>query len=130
MFDEILQMVKEHLSNDPQTAAAIPPEQADAIHNEIATHVADGLKDQAAQQGGGSSLLSSITSSLGGSGNILTSAIAGGLVGKLGEKFGLNPAITGVIAASIPTIVQKFISKANDPNAAHSNVVQGFSPTA
>ncbi len=130
MFDEILQAVKEHLSGNPETAAAIPPEQADAIHNEIATHVADGIKTQAPEQGGGSSLLSTLTSSLG-SGNIVSSAIAGGLVGKLGEKFGLNPAITGVIAAAIPSIIQKFVSKANDPNSgAHANVVQGFSPTA
>jgi hypothetical protein len=130
MFDEILQAVKEHMSSNPETAAAIPPEQADAVHNEIASHVADGLKDQAAQQGGGSNLLSMLTGSLG-AGNIVTSAIAGGLVGKLGEKFGFNPAITGVIAAAIPTIIQKFASRASDPNsAAHANVVQGFSPTA
>jgi hypothetical protein len=36
MFDELLQLVKDHVSNNPQLAAAIPPEQADAIHQEIA----------------------------------------------------------------------------------------------
>lgn len=115
MFDQILQLVKDHLGSNQETAGAIPPEQADAIHNEIATQVTEGLKTQAAQQGGVAGLLSSLTSNLA-SGGLATSAITGGLVGGLAKKFGLNPVVTGAIAAAIPGLVQKFVNKVNDPN--------------
>jgi hypothetical protein len=107
MFDQILQMVKEHMDNNPQVAAAIPAEQADAIHQEIATHINNGLQGQPTAQGGASGLLSQFESSLS-SGNLLTSAIAGGLIGSLGSKFGLSSAATGAIAASLPALLQKF----------------------
>jgi hypothetical protein len=113
MFDDILQMVKDHMNSNPQTAAAIPPEQADAVHQEIATHIANGLQSQpaAANQpvaaAGGGGLLSMLSGSLE-SGNLLTSSIAGGLVGSLGSKFGLSPMVTGAIAASLPGLLQRF----------------------
>jgi hypothetical protein len=112
MFDDILQMVKEHMGSNPETAAAIPPEQADAIHQEIATHISNGLNQPQPQTAANPSgngfggILSSLSGSLQ-SGNLLTSSIAGGLVGSLGSKFGLSPAITGAIAASLPGLLQK-----------------------
>ena len=33
MLDQILDLVKEHLSNNPELAAAIPEGQEDAVHN-------------------------------------------------------------------------------------------------
>jgi hypothetical protein len=42
MFDQIVQLIKEHLGANPQVASAIPPEQADAVHTEIANHVTNG----------------------------------------------------------------------------------------
>ena len=107
MFDQILDMVKDHMNSNPQTAAAIPPEQADAVHQEIATHIANGLQTQPAAAAGGGGLLSMLSGSLE-SGNLLTSSITGGLVGSLGSKFGLSPAVTGAIAASLPGLLQKF----------------------
>ena len=52
MFDQILQLVKDHFGNDPQASAAIPAGQEDEVHKEIATHINDGLQNQAAAQGG------------------------------------------------------------------------------
>jgi hypothetical protein len=112
MFDQILQMVKEHMASNPQIAAAIPPEQADAVHNEIATHINNGLQGMSGAQGGAGGLLSQFENSLS-SGNLLTSSIAGGLVGSLGSKFGLSPAITGAIAASLPGLLQRFGNRSN-----------------
>jgi hypothetical protein len=114
MFDQILQQVKEHLGNNPQIAANIPAEQADEIHREIATHINNGLPEQPEAQSAAPGLLSQLESSLA-SGNILTSAISGGLVGSLASKFGLSPAITGAIAASLPGLLQKFTQKKNVP---------------
>jgi hypothetical protein len=106
MFNQILQLVKEHLDNNPQLTQNIPNEQADAIHREIATHINNGLQNQpAAPTSGG--LLTQFENSLN-SGNLLTSSISGGLIGSLGSKFGLSPAITGAIAASLPGLLQRF----------------------
>ncbi len=115
MFDQILQLVKDHLSNNPQASAAIPAGQEDAVHQEIATHINNGLQNQAAEQGGIGGLLSMLTGSVA-SGSPVTSAIEGGLVGSLGSKFGLPAVATGAIAAALPGILQKFAHKANDPN--------------
>ena len=106
MFEEILKMVKEHLGNNPEVSAAIPGDQADDVHKEIATHINNGLQNQPAGQGGIGGMVSNFENSLG-SGNILTSAISGGLVASLASKFGLPASITGAIAASLPGIMQK-----------------------
>ncbi|HEY2721442.1 MAG TPA: DUF937 domain-containing protein [Chitinophagaceae bacterium] len=115
MFDQILQMVKNHLGNNPQISSAIPPGQQDAIHQEIATHLTNGIQNQAATQGGAGGLLSALQGSIT-SGNPIVNAIEGGLMGSLGSKFGLSPMVTGAIAASLPGLLQKFARKANDPN--------------
>jgi uncharacterized protein YidB (DUF937 family) len=127
MFDQILQMVKEHMAGNPQLAAAIPAEQADAVHQEIATHINNGLQGAAVgggtqggmlaglQNGGAGGLLSQFENSLS-SGNLLTSAISGGLIGSLGSKFGLSSAVTGAIAASLPGLLQKFGHPATGAN--------------
>jgi hypothetical protein len=108
MFDQILDLVKEHLGNNPQIAAAIPPGQEAAVHNEIATHVANALATQPAAGGGG--LLSSLESSIA-SGGPIVSAIEGGLMSSLTSKFGLPPSVTGAISGALPGLLQKFASK-------------------
>jgi hypothetical protein len=113
MFEQILQLVKEHMDNNPQLSQNVPPEQADAIHKEIATHITNGLQNQQATTASAGGLLSQFENSLN-SGNLLTSSISGGLIGSLGSKFGLSPAITGAIAASLPGLLQKFTHR-NDP---------------
>ena len=115
MFDQILQLVKEHIGGNPQVASAIPADKANDVHQEIATHITNGLKNQATAQGGTGSLLSSLENSAT-SGSPVASAIEGGLVSSLGSKFGLSPAITGAISGMLPGLLQKFAHKANDPN--------------
>jgi hypothetical protein len=113
MFEQILQLVKEHMDNNPQLTQNVSPEQADAIHKEIATHITNGLQNQQAAPVATGGILSQLESSLS-SGNLLTSSISGGLIGSLGSKFGLSPAITGAIAASLPGLLQKYTHR-NDP---------------
>lgn len=115
MFDQILDMVKNHLGNNPQVASAIPPGEKDAVHHEVATQITNGLAHQAAAQGGVGGLLSKLQSGVA-SGSPITSAIEGGLVSSLASKFGLPPAVTGAIAGALPGLLQKFAHKANDPN--------------
>src|SRR3954467_9892875 len=115
MFDQILQLVKEHMGNNPQVTSAIPSDQQDAVHNEIAGHITNGLKSQTTAQGGAGGLLSMLQSGMA-SGSPVITAIEGGLVGSLSSKFGLSPMVSGAIAASLPGLLQKFAHKANDPN--------------
>ena len=115
MFDQILDLVKQQVGSNPQVASSIPAGQEDAVHNEIAQHVTQGLASQASTQGGVGGLLSMLQGG-GATGNPITSAITGGLTGSLGSKFGLPPAATGAIAAALPGLLQKFSSKAADPN--------------
>ena len=115
MFDQILDLVKQHMGSNPQVANAIPADKADAVHREIATQVQNGLAQGAATQGGVGGLLSMLQGGMA-SNSPVTSAIEGGLAGTLGSKFGLPPAVTGAIAAALPGLLQKFAHKANDPN--------------
>ncbi len=115
MFDQILDLVKEHLGNNPQVANTISADRQDEVHREVATHINEGLKQAAPAQGGIGGLLSQLTGSLA-SGNPVTGAIEGGLVGTLGSKLGLPAAATGAIAAALPGILKKFANKASDPN--------------
>jgi hypothetical protein len=127
MFDQILQLVKDHIGNDPQIAQHIPPEQTEAVHQEIAEHITNGLQNQAPVQGGIGGLLSQFTSSLE-SGSPITSAIAGGLVGSLGSKFGLGPAATGAIAAALPGLLQRFAhqTSTSEQGLNIGNITQGL----
>lgn len=129
MFEQILQAVKDHFASDPQLAASIPPEQAEAVHQEIAAHIHEQVQNQAtansesagqpaAVAGQESSslgsmaggLLSNIEHSLA-SGGIGTSVVSGGLVGALSSKLGLPAAVSGAIAAAVPGLLQKFMQK-------------------
>jgi hypothetical protein len=115
MFDEILKMVKDHLGNNTQVSSAIPADQQDAVHNEIASHVTNELKNQAVVQGGAEGLLAKLQQGIA-SGSPVVSAIEGGLAGSLLSRFGLSPMVTGAIVATLPGLLQKFVHKANDPN--------------
>lgn len=115
MFDQILDLVKSQLGGNPQLSSAIPAGQQDQVHHEIATQVAHGLGSQASGMGGVGGLLSMLQGGMT-SGSPVTSAIEGGLVSSLASKFGLPAAATGAIAAALPSILQKFAHKANDPN--------------
>jgi hypothetical protein len=116
MFDDILKLVQDHLGNDPAVAAVIPADQADAIHNEIATRLTNAVGDQIpvdqsdrnADGDGGmfGSLLNSATS-----GGSIGGAIEGGLVGTLTTKFGLSPEIAGAISGALPGLLQKMSNK-------------------
>src|ERR1700761_9098232 len=109
MFDDILSMVKDHFANNPELAAAIPAGQENAVHEAIANHIADtqaaGNTEAPQQSSGGmfSSMLGGLTS-----GSPIGSAVEGGVVGMLSEKFGFSPAVTGAIAAALPVLINKY----------------------
>ena len=111
-------MVKDHMGTNPAVASAIPSDQADAVHSEIANHINNGIQNATNNSGSAGGFLSEIENSLK-SGSLASSAITGGLVSSLASKFGLPPLITGAIAASVPGLLQKYLNK----NAAGSPTV-------
>ena len=110
MFDQILQAVKEHLGNNPEIAAAIPPGQEEAVHTEIANHISNTVSNPSPVSSGLGGILSSLESKIAAGGPV-ASAIEGGLVSSLASKFGLPPSITGAIAGALPGILQKYAQK-------------------
>lgn len=115
MFDEIVNLVKHQLGNNPQVAAAVPPQQQEQVHEEVANQITQGLAAQSAQHGGIGGVLSQLQNAAT-SGSPVVNAIEGGVVGSLASKFGLPPMVTGAIAAALPGLLQKMAHKANDPN--------------
>lgn len=110
MFEQILNMVKDHIGNDPQLSAAIPADQQEAVHNEIATHLANSIPAGTDPNAGGlGGLLSSIEGGLQGGG--IANMIEGGLVSTLASKFGLPPEVTGAVSAALPGLIAKFTQK-------------------
>lgn len=104
MYEEILQLVKEHLTSDPQVSATIPPEKADDVHREIADQIHTGIQNPAALlgEGGIASLLS------GGLGS--GSPIVSNLVNNLVSKCGLSAEAGSAITAALPGLLQKVMS--------------------
>ena len=115
MFDEIVNMVKHQLGNNPQVDQSVPQGQEDAIHHVVATKITHGLANQSLQQGGIGGMLSQLQNAAT-AGSPIVNAIEGGVVSSLASKFGLPPMATGAIAAALPGLLQKFARKANDPN--------------
>jgi len=114
MFDEILKMVKDQFSNNKEVSN-LPADQQNAVHEEVANHVTNELKNQATAMGGAGGLLNSLEGAVT-SNSPVVGAIEGGLVSSLASKFGLPPMITGAISGALPGLLSKFVSKAKDPN--------------
>jgi hypothetical protein len=115
MFDQILDLVKQHMGNNPEIASAVPPGQEDQLHHEIASHINGALANHASSQDGVGGLLSMLQGGMSLE-NPITNSLQGGIANSIGSKFGLSPMVTGAIASALPGILQKFAHKANDPN--------------
>ena len=123
MFDDILNLVKEHLGGHPDVAPALTGDQADAVHTAIANHINDALNNQQTaastttttqSQGSSGGFLQNIVGKVEDAvagGGVATSAITGSLVNMLTSKFGLPPSVTGAISGALPGILQKIAAK-------------------
>lgn len=128
MFDQILQVVKEHLSSDPQVAQAVPADKQEAVSKEIATQINDGLQTQQSEGGGG--LLGGLASGLGGlgagSGNMLSGLLDGNVISGLASKLGLPASAASAISAALPGLLQKIMQKFGGSAASVLGNLGGF----
>jgi hypothetical protein len=116
MLENLINLVKEHAGDAIINNPAIPNDKNDAAVETTAGSIIDSLKGLTGGgdlsgilslfQGGGSSTNSSVVSNI-------TSNVAGDLM----KKFGLdNSAASGIVQSLIPTVLNKLVSKTNDPS--------------
>lgn len=115
MFENLLNLVKENAADAIINNPAIPNDRNDEAISYASNSIVDGLKGALAN-GNINDLLSMFKGE-----NAATSPIAqniqGGFIQNLMEKFGLDNAQAGGIANSLlPSILNQFASKTNDPN--------------
>lgn len=132
MLDQLVQLVKQHAGDAIINNPAIPNQHNDAAISDVANSILSGLQSHASggniqnivslfQNGGGSSLTN----------HPLVSSMISNAASSLSSKFGVNPSVGSSIASSLlPTVINKFISKTNDPNDSSfdlSNILQTVS---
>jgi len=115
MFDELLNLVKEHAGSAVVDNPAVPNEQNDAVCETAANSIIDKLKGMVGN--GGADALSGLL----GGGNVANhpevSNIASSVAQDLMKKFGFDNAVAGgIVSQLIPTVMSKLASKTNDPN--------------
>lgn len=115
MFENLLNLVKENAADAIINNPAIPNDRNDEAISYASNSIVDGLKG-ALTNGNINDVLSMFKGE-----NAAASPIAqniqGGFIQNLMEKFGLDNAQAGGIANSLlPSILNQFASKTNDPN--------------
>jgi hypothetical protein len=115
MFENLLNLVKENAGDAIINNPAIPNERNDEAISYASNSIVDGLKSALAN-GNINDVVSMFTG-----GNAAASPVArnihGGFVQNLMDKFGLDSNQAGGIASNLlPSILNKFVSKTNDPN--------------
>jgi uncharacterized protein YidB (DUF937 family) len=116
MFENLLDLVKQHAGNAIIDNPAIPNERNDEAVEAASSSIFDGLKNAAS--GGNISDIMHMFSGGGDAGNnALSQNIQGGFIQNLMDKFGLDKNAAGGIASSlIPTVLNKLVHKTNDPS--------------
>jgi hypothetical protein len=116
MLEQLFNLVKEHAGSAIIQNPDIPNERNDEAISDVTSNISGGL--QQALAGG---QFKDVLSLLGGRGgdlqsNPLANQLSGNAVQSLMEKFNLNQGQAGGIVSSLlPAVLQKFISKTNDP---------------
>ena len=112
MFEELVNLVKEHAGDAIINNSAIPNEHNDAAISTTANSIIDALKNHIGNNG-----VEGLTSMIQG-GNIsseLMNSIQSSVSGNLMQKFGLDSGAAGNIVSSlIPTVMNKFTQQTND----------------
>ncbi len=123
MFDNLLDLIKQHAGNSIIDNPAVPNQHNDAVVSEAGSSIMDGLKNMLAS--GNIKDVASLFNHQGGdiANHPAVQQISGGFIQNLMSKFGLGQAAASGIAASvIPTVLEKLVHKTNDPNDSSFNI--------
>jgi hypothetical protein len=115
MLEQLINLIKENAGDAIINNPAIPNEQNNDAISETASGIMNTLKGQLA--GGNMEAITSLFNSGNLQNNPLVGQITSQVGGQLASKFGLDANTTGtLVAGMIPTIMQQFVHKTNDPN--------------
>jgi uncharacterized protein YidB (DUF937 family) len=115
MLDQLINLVKENAGDAIVNNPVISNDLNDSAIEETAGGIFEGLKNQISEGG-----ISSITS-LFQDGNIMSNPMVNQIgkqvAGNLMSKFGINQDDAGgIVEKIIPTVMNQFVNKTNDPN--------------
>ncbi|MBK7029075.1 MAG: hypothetical protein IPH45_07625 [Bacteroidales bacterium] len=115
MLENLLQLVKENAGEAIINNPVIPNEKNDEAISTASNSIFSSLQEQV-QSGGLDSITGLFSGGSSASGN-LVNGISGKAVGDLMNKFGIDSgAATQIASQLIPTVMNKLVSKTNDPN--------------
>ena len=115
MFENLLNLVKEHAGDAIVKNNAIPNEHNDTAIQTTATSIMESLKGQVAG-GNISDLAGLFKGNTGAASNGMMSNISGDVVKNLMAKLGIdNAAASGIAASLIPSVMNSLVKKTNDP---------------
>ena len=122
MFDQLLSLVKENAGSTIINNNAIPNDRNNEAV-ETATHsIIDTLKSKI-DSGNVSDVMNLFNHSNNVAASPVTQAAQNNFVQNLMQRFGLNSRQAGSIASNlIPSVMQKFVHKTNDPNDKSFNI--------
>ncbi len=116
MFENLLDLVKQHAGEAIIANPDIPNERNDEAVQLASSSIFDGLKN-AASSGNISDIMHMFSGGGDAGNNAVSQNIQGGFVQNLMDKFGLDKNAAGGIASNlIPTVLNKLVHKTNDPN--------------
>lgn len=116
MFDNLLALVQEHAGDAIINNDAIPNERNDEAVQLASSSIFDTLKSSVGN-GNVGDIVSMFTNNSNNGNNAMTSIMQNDLVQNLMHKFGIDSNAAGGIAQNlIPTVLNKLVSKTNDPN--------------
>ncbi len=115
MFDNLLQLVKEHAGEAIVNNPAIPNDKNDAAIGVASEGILDQLKQMGAS--GGMDAIMGLMKGGNVAGSSAVADIAGNVAGKLMSNFGLDASqAEGIVKNLVPQVMDKFVSKTADPN--------------
>lgn len=116
MLDQLIKLVQQNADDSIVKNQAVPNQFNSAAIQDVAAQIMNGLQGQASQGNvqqiagmfkGGGSLAN----------NPMVSQIISSITGNLASKFGVSPqAAAGIANSLIPTVLNQFVNKTNDPN--------------
>jgi hypothetical protein len=123
MFDNLLDLIKQHAGAAIIDNPAIPDQQNNAAISEAGNSIMDGLKKMIAS--GNTQDVVNLFNHQGGdiANTPAAQQISGGFIQNLMSKFGLGEgAASGIAASLIPDVLQSLVHKTNDPNDNSFNI--------
>jgi len=116
MFEELLNLVKEHAGDAVINNPAVPNEKNDAVCEAATGSIIDKLKE-IAQNGGIEKITDLFQSGNNVANHPAVSSISSNVVTDLMKNFGFDNATAGnIVSQLIPTVISKLTGKTNDPN--------------